>query len=264
LQVSARRGESSLSETDRRLLTHLAQRAGIGIYSVRLTNHLQQLSIDLQRSRQRLVEAREEERSRLRRDLHDDLAPTLAGLAFSAGTLQSLVGRDPARARSLAHELEVSIRDTVGEIRRLVYDLRPPTLDDLGLLAAIHERAERFSAADGASGRPVVRTDLPSTLPPLPAAVEVAVYRIVQEALMNVERHAAARCCIVRLWIDGALHLSIVDDGVGLPAGFRHGVGLRSMRDRAEELGGRFVIGPGEKSGTSIRVWFPLQGGRGT
>lgn len=264
LQVSARRGESSLSDPDRRLLTHLAQRAGIGVYSVRLTNHLRQLSTDLQHSRQRLVEAREEERSRLRRDLHDDLAPTLAGLAFSAGTLQRLVDRDPARARSLAHELELSIRDTVGEVRRLVYDLRPPTLDDLGLLAAIRERAEQFSGADGANGRPIVRTDLPSTLPPLPAAVEVAVYRIVQEALMNVERHAAARCCTVRLWIDGALHLEIVDDGVGLPAGYRHGVGLRSMRDRADELGGRFSIGPGEGSGTSLRVSFPLQGGRST
>jgi len=264
LQVSARRGEPGLSDPDRRLLTHLAQRAGIGVYSVRLTSHLQQLSIDLQRSRQRLVEAREEERSRLRRDLHDDLAPTLAGLAFSAGTLQSLVDRDPARARFLARELELSIRVAVGEVRRLVYDLRPPTLDDLGLLAAIRERAEQFSGTDGANGRPVVRTDLPCVFPPLPAAVEVAVYRIVQEGLMNVERHAAARCCMVRLWIDGALHLTIVDDGMGLPAGFRHGVGLRSMRERAEELGGRLVIGPGENSGTSLRVSFPLQGGRST
>jgi signal transduction histidine kinase len=258
LLVCPRRGEPTITETDRDLLQHLAQRAGVAVHSVRLTRHLQQLSEDLQHSRERLVLAQEEERSRLRNDLHDDLAPRLAGLALSAGTIAHLVPRDPARAAGQAWKLEASIREAVGEVRRLVYDLRPPTLDDLGLLAAIQERAEQFNHGRPGGGGLAVRTQLPDALSPLPAAIEVAIYRIVQEALMNVERHASAQCCSIQLVVNDGLRLEIVDDGAGLPEDFRSGVGLRSMRERAEELGGQFALKSSEGGGTCVVVTFPF------
>src|SRR5206468_2651580 len=120
-----------------------------------------------------------------RRDLHDDLAPTLAGLSLTASTISELIANDPAKAAALANGLYTSLRAAVGNIRHLVYDLRPPTLDELGLVAAIRERAAQYSDPDGATGSLQVVVDAPSRLPSLPAAVEVAAYRIVQEALMN-------------------------------------------------------------------------------
>jgi signal transduction histidine kinase len=150
------------------------------------------------------------------------------------------------------------MRETVGEIRRLVYDLRPPALDDLGLLAAIQERAAQFGTSRPDATGLRVRLHLPEALPPLPAAIEVAVYRIVQEALMNVERHAVARCCSIQLQMSDTLHLEIEDDGIGLPEDYHPGVGLRSMRERAEELGGQFAIHPREGGGTRLMISFPL------
>jgi two-component system, NarL family, sensor kinase len=175
-----------------------------------------------------------------------------------------LVRTDPTRATSLACDLEHAIRETVGEIRRLVYDLRPPALDDLGLLAAIRERAAQFGTARPGGGGLTVRAELPDALPALPAAIEVAVYRIVQEGLMNVDRHAGARCCAIELRVRDRLHLEIVDDGSGLREGHRAGVGLRSMRERAEELGGRFVIESTEPAGTRLAVSFPLTAAEST
>lgn len=258
LVVSPRRGEPALSDADRRLLTHLAQRAGVAVHGVRLTMHLERLSADLQRSRERLVLAREEERSRLRRDLHDGLAPTLAGLSLTAGTIKGLVRRDPEEATALAAELEGAIRDTVGEVRRVVYNLRPPTLDELGLLAAIRELVAQFGSDGRATNRMDVAALLPDGLPPLPAAVEVAVYRIVQEGLMNAERHAHARLCSISLHVGDDLCLEIMDDGLGLVDRYEPGVGLRSMRERTEELGGVFQIATSTGEGTRIMARFPL------
>lgn len=181
---------------------------------------LQRLTVDLQHSRERIVLAREEERRRLRRDLHDDLGPTLAALALTASTVGDLIPTDPAAAVSLVNELQNEIRATVGNVRRLVYELRPPTLDELGLVAAIRERAVQFSShqkgcTDAYNGLHVV-VKAPETLPPLPAAVEVAAYRIVQEALTNVTRHAKAQTCLIQLSLveaSGALQVEIIDDG---------------------------------------------------
>jgi DNA-binding NarL/FixJ family response regulator len=151
------------------------------------------LARDLQQSRERLALTREEERRRLRRDLHDDLAPSLAALALGVSTAADLVAADPTAATSLLRQLEVATRATVGEVRRLVYDLRPPALDELGLLEAIRDRARQWSGHGLA-----ITVEGPDDLPPLPAAVEVAAYRIIQEAVMNVVRHAGARHCTVR------------------------------------------------------------------
>jgi signal transduction histidine kinase len=255
LRVSPRRGETALAEADRRLLADLALQASVAVRGVRLMHDLHSLTIDLQASRERLVLAREEERRRLRRDLHDDLAPTLAGLALTASSVTELIPSDPAKAMELANDLNQSIRAAVGNIRRLVYDLRPPTLDELGLVSAIRERAAQFTQS-GNGLRAVVEAD---ELPPLPAAVEVAAYRIAQEGLMNVVRHAQAQACHIRLALsDDCLQLEITDDGPGFSEVYTPGVGLRSMQERAAQLGGTCVIEQALKGGTRVQVRLPI------
>lgn len=253
----------AFSSADRRLLSDLAHHAGVAVHGVRVMT-------DLQRSRELLVLAREEERRRLRRDLHDELAPTLAALGLTVATVGDLIQSDPAAAVAVNAKLQTAIRATVADVRRLVYDLRPPTLDELGLVEAIRERAARYSGTGHAHGVPnavaglQVTVEVPEPLPALPAAVEVAAYRIVQEALTNVARHAQARECRVRLACVGheTLQVEIVDDGIGLPdpaerAG-RTGIGLRSMRERATELGGTCLIESVAPAGTRITARLPL------
>jgi signal transduction histidine kinase len=215
---------------------------------------------DLQRSRERLVLAREEERRRLRRDLHDELAPTLAAVGLSAATVGELIPNDPKEAAFANEKLRAAIRATVGDVRRLVYDLRPPALDELGLIEAIRERASRYGVGDDGFRATV---EAPDELPPLPAAVEVAAYRIVQEALMNVSRHARASACAVRLACTEspslALTIEVTDDGVGLPDAPEYGVGLHSMRERAAELGGECEIVRSWPSGTRVFARLPFR-----
>jgi two-component system NarL family sensor kinase len=172
-------------------------------------------------------------------------------------------------AEAMLSRLKDQTQDTVGDVRRLVYGLRPPALDDLGLLAAVRQQAEGHGLvveglpADEVveEGSLVITLEAPEDLLPLPAAVEVAVYRIVQEALTNVARHAHARTCRVRLSVDragGVLELEVRDDGVGMPEGHRAGVGLSSMRERAEELSGTCVVEPDPEGGTRVLARLPL------
>ena len=248
--VLGRRGSGEpFGLADRRLLEDLARQAAAAVHAVRLT-------ADLQRSRQRLVSAREEERRRLRRDLHDGLGPTLAALGLKLETARSRLSGDP-RADALLADLAERTQRAVSDIRQLVYALRPPALDELGLLGALRQVASAAGApASHGSG---VGLEMPDRLPPLPAAVEVATYRVAQEALTNVVRHSRARACTIRLQVAGAaLRLSIEDDGCGLPANHRAGVGLASMRERAEELGGTFDIEPRPGGGTCVQVVLPL------
>jgi signal transduction histidine kinase len=260
LLVNPRRGEEKLAAADCALLADLAQHAGAAVHGVRLTAELQQMAATLQQSRERLILAREEERRRLRRDLHDDLAPTLVGLSLRASTIGDLITSDPDEARQVAGYLDGAIRDAVTNIRRLVYDLRPPALDDLGLLAAIRERALEYSSAQGLR----VEVTAQERLPPLPAAVEVAAYRIVQEGLLNVVKHARAQHCSIRITLDAALTIEIADDGVGLPATHAAGVGLRSIQERAAELGGVCQFTESAGVGTRLVVRLPLtkEGGK--
>ncbi len=264
LVLAPRAPDESFSAADNRLLNDLTHQIGVAVHAVRLTADLQRLTTDLQRSRERLVLAREEERRRLRRDLHDGLGPTLAALALTASNVGDLILTDPTAARALANELQNEIRATIGDIRRLVYELRPPALDELGLVAAIRERAVQYSSAQRASGglgaptRLQVSVEAPAHLPPLPAALEVAVYRIVQEAITNVTRHAHAQSCVVRLSLTDVLQVEITDDGIGLPAERRAGVGLLSMRERAVELGGSCVIEKLNGTGTRVCARLPV------
>jgi signal transduction histidine kinase len=248
LVLGPRGPNEAFSSIDLRLLDDLAPQVGVAVHAVRLT-------ADLQRSRERLVLAREEERRRLRRDLHDDLGPTLASLGLAASTVAELIPTNPTMATQLVKELESQIRGTVGNIRKLVYDLRPPTLDELGLLAAVRERAARYSNAPNAFH---VAVAAPTELPALPAAVEVAAYRIVQEALENVSKHSRALECVIRFANHHGLEIEITDDGIGLPSSVTPGVGLRSMRERAEELGGSCVIERSLTGGTRILAHLPI------
>ncbi|MDP9380955.1 MAG: GAF domain-containing sensor histidine kinase, partial [Chloroflexota bacterium] len=248
--LAPRAGEDSFTPSDRRLLEDLARQAGIAVHAVRLT-------ADLQRSRERLVTAREEERRRLRRDLHDGLGPTLANLFQRLDTASALVRSNPEGAVALIGDLKGRIKTTIGDIRRLVYALRPPALDEFGLVGAIREHAAQLNGSGGLS----IAVEAPEPLPPLPAAVEVAAYRIVLEALANVVRHAQARICCIRMTVnDDALRLEVTDDGAGLPPGQQAGVGITSMRERAAELGGELRIEQGEAGGT--RVWGRLPIGK--
>jgi signal transduction histidine kinase len=208
------------------------------------------LTTDLQRSREQLVIAREEERRRIRNDLHDGLGPVLSGLKLRAETARNLVGDNPpvdALLADIAERTETAVTD----IRRLVYSLRPPALDDLGLSAALEELGYQADV-------PVSLT-LPNPMPPLSAAVEVAVYRVTQEALTNIARHSGAHSALVTLRTGAStLSLSISDDGAGLPADIHGGVGLRSMRERVSELGGAIAVDSATDIGTTIRVELPL------
>jgi signal transduction histidine kinase len=265
LLVEQRAEHEAFSEADERLLQSIAAQAGTAVHALQLT-------ADLQRSRQRLVAAREEERRRLRRDLHDGLGPRLAAQMLKIGTSRSLLERDPVSAGQLLTELENDTEETLAEIRRFVYDLRPPALDQLGLVGAIEAfvsnidgqtavEVQHSSREDG----PIITIDGPEKLDALPAAIEVAAYRIALEGLTNVWRHAQARRCRLSLAIDNGsgsrgkqLQLEIVDDGVGMPAQSRAGVGLTSMKERAEEIGGMLRIEPAPGGGTRLAVELPM------
>jgi two-component system NarL family sensor kinase len=161
---------------------------------------------------------------------------------------------EPEVAEAILLELRRQVQDAISDIRRLVYNLRPPALDELGLLPALRASAE----AQTPSGAPRVTVEGPSALTNLPAAVEVAAYRIAQEAVTNIARHAQASHCMLRLRLNDGLELEIADDGIGLPADMRVGVGLSSMRERTDELGGTFLIESPPEGGTRVIAHFPL------
>jgi signal transduction histidine kinase len=247
-----------LTDPGRALLADLARQAGAAVHGVRLTASLRSTAEQLQTARERLVVAGEEERRRLRRNLHDELAPTLAAAGLTAATAADLLGRDADAAARALDRLQRGLTAAVADIRRLVDELRPVLLDEHGLAGAIRERAEELA--------PQLRiaVDVPAPLPELPAAVDVAAYRICQEALMNVLKHASATQVRVRLAVaGGSLELEVTDDGVGtVPAvaGGR-GVGLTSMRERAEELGGSCTVAGRPGEGSRVAVRLPLHPG---
>lgn len=242
LHVGVRTGESTLGAADRNVLSLVAAPLAVAV-------HATLLSRQLQASRERLVTAREEERRRLRRDLHDGLGPTLTGVALSADAATNLLATDPDRTRELITGVSADVRTAITDVRRLVEDLRPPALDELGLLGALRQRAEHLVRT------PLqLRLDVPDTVPSLSAAVEVAAYRIATEALTNVVRHSRAQEVVVRLTCAEELEVEVTDDGP--PNGlWCPGVGMQAMRERAAELGGGFEAGPTAGGG---RVWVRL------
>lgn len=238
-----------LSPKDIALLEDLAHHAGAVARSVQLT-------LALQRSRERLVLAQEEERRRIRHDLHDELGPSLASQTLQLDAALDRIDDDPESARPLLVALKEQNRRLVADIRRLVYELRPPALDELGVAGALAIQAAHLDETGRVS---IDLRTMPDPLPELPAAVEVAAYRIAREAIINTVRHSGARRCRTTLEATGTeLIVTVQDDGVGLGEGDRTGVGLTSMRERTEELGGTFTVGPTDPAGTRVRASIPL------
>ncbi|MBG0827506.1 sensor histidine kinase [Planomonospora sp. ID67723] len=237
---------TDLTERDQRLLGDLVRQAAAAARA-------SELSTDLQRIRARLVVAREEERRRLRRDLHDGLGPSLGAVALRIEAARNLAATAPDRADRILAQTAADVGGVLNDVRRLVHDLRPPALDELGLLRAIEQQADRFRspALDVVVGGE-------GALERLPAAVEVAAYRIVSEALANVARHSgAARCEITLAARDGSLDVTVRDDGSGIRPDVTAGVGMLSLRERAIELGGDCEVGCPPEGGTLVRARLP-------
>jgi signal transduction histidine kinase len=216
--------------------------------------HAVQVNADLLRSRAALVTAREEERRRLRRDLHDGLGPALAGVTLGLHAARATLKRDLASSEELLVILESQMEEAVGDIRQLVYGLRPPALDEVGLVRALQQQAARL---EGTAGLVVSVEAIPPHFAQLPAAVEVAAYRIAMEAMTNTARHANASLCSVLIRVGDSLELTVTDNGVGLADESSPGVGLNSMRERAGELGGGLEI-ESSTAGTAVTATLPV------
>lgn len=251
LVVRPRRGETSLTRRDLDVLRRLALHAAPALRGARAM-------AELTDARSRLVRLRAEERKALRRDIHDDLGPTLAGLGLGAAAVAALVKDGDSEAAVVADSLVHDVHSAMAQVRELAHDLRPPILDDEGLVATVRARVQ------GGPDTPVVQVHAPAERLTLPAAVEVAALRIVQEAVSNVRRHARATRCHVEIGLRASvLHLCIADDGAGFPADAdrRGGLGLASIRERARELGGTAHRENIDGGGARIRVSLPCDAG---
>jgi two-component system NarL family sensor kinase len=245
LVLQTRDPGETFSSADRRLLDSLVTQLGLAARAVALTHAASA-------ARERLIAVREEERLRLRRDLHDGLGSTLAGIGLGIDTARRSLPADvPESTGELMASLRTEAERAVAEVRRIVYNLRPSILDELGLCPALRDQALRL-------GGMVV--SVPGELPPLPAAVEVAAYRIATEAMTNAARHAPGAAVEVRIVVvDANLELEVADSGSGQPDTFRAGVGLTSMRERAAELGGGVSLARKLPQGTVVRAHLPLE-----
>jgi two-component system NarL family sensor kinase len=236
-----------LSAPDLDLLADLARYAAILVRS-------EQLNDQLRDSRSRIISGREEERRRLRRDLHDGLGPALAAVVLKLNAVQTRT--DAGERDFLIVETRDEVKEAITEVRRLVDDLRPPAIDEVGLLDAIRQRATSLSG--------VVTFEvtgphlLAHRLEQLPAAVEVAAFRIASEAMTNVVRHSGATRCVVAVELNGAFQLTVSDNGRGIDRTPNLGVGWTSMRERAAELGGSCTMTSQPNGGLVVCAVLPI------
>jgi signal transduction histidine kinase len=244
--VFARRSPNeSFSNAEYKLLRNIARQTGAAVHAAKLT-------ADLRRSRQQLVTAREEERRRLRRDLHDGLGPTLAGATLRIDMARNKLLSNPEQSDVILVETKGQIQNTIGDVRRLVYELRPPALDELGLEKAVRSFVDQQNI-DGLK----IKIEHSDGLSTMPAAVEVAAYRIAVKGITNVIQHANASNAVLRFLLENDnLVVEIMDDGRGLPEPIPVGIGMTSMRERAEELGGQLQVIP-QSLGTVLRACLP-------
>jgi signal transduction histidine kinase len=247
LDIAQRGRNERFTRDERRLLTTIAALAAITVQAV-------QLSDELQQSRQHIITAREEERRRIRRNLHDGLGHQLASQTLGLEAVAQLMLTNPDKARTLISSLQDQAQEAIQDMRRLVYDLRPPVLDELGLTGALEESALRYE-----SNSLHFQLEIENSQPELPAAIETAILRIAQEAMTNAVRHSKATHCKVRLYYkDNDVTVEIEDDGRGLPENFVSGIGLQTMRERATELNGETIISSLARGGTRVQARLPL------
>ncbi|MGY1618140.1 sensor histidine kinase [Geodermatophilus sp. SYSU D00691] len=218
------------------------------------------LTAEVEHAHGRLLRIRDDERSRLRADMHDELSPSLSGLRLAITAARDrLAAGDPAAADGLLARVDEEAARAGSVVRAILEDLRPDDLVQQGLLAAVRQRASALSRP----GSFEVEVDAPSALPVLSPEMELAVYRTVTEAVANAARHSGGERCSVRLaWVDDDLLLEVADDGAGLPAEPRAGVGLGSMSARARALGGDLELANGTSGGVRVRARFPVEAGR--
>jgi signal transduction histidine kinase len=272
--IAANRPSEPFTSLDHKLLNVLLSHAGPIVDNYMMTRGMKMLADDLQHSREKLILAREEERRRIRRNLHDELAPRLAALGLNATAAEMYVKRDPETATELLSELRQVIRSTVEDIRTLVHEMRPASLDDRGLEGAIQERIHELNKPlqavgqlDTANHQAVglhFEFHVPHPLPVLPAAIEVAAYWIATEAIGNAVRHSQATSCSVTLDAQspGLLTLQVIDNGIGIDERWlsraTSGIGISSMQERAAELGGSCVVGRNLLGGTIVSARLPI------
>jgi signal transduction histidine kinase len=248
LVVAPRGPQEQFNRHEQELLATIAALTATTVRAV-------QLSDELRRSRLRIVTAREDERRRLRRDLHDGLGPQLASQTLGLEAVAQLMPTNPEKAQALLSSLKMQAQEAIQGVRRLVYDLRPLTLDNLGLIGALQHNASRYE-----TGGLCFNFDVPAILPELPAALEIAVYRIAMEAMTNVVHHAQATHCSVRLFCtDAHVTIEVCDNGRGLPQNHPSGVGLQAMRERTTELNGQFLLESLPGGGTRVQASLPRE-----
>lgn len=246
LEVGQRSEGEIFSSTDLQLLNSIAHHAGAAAHAAKLTT-------DLRQSRQKLIKLREEERRRIRRDLHDGLGPTLASQTLKLDTVRNLLRDSPDDAEALIDELKKQTAETIQDVRRLVYDLRPPQLDQFGLVGAI-KNLVHVNTPNNLE----IKLVIPKDIPHLNAALEVAIFRTVQEGITNILNHAQAKSALIEIFQkQEKLIINIVDDGIGLPENIEPGIGLLSLQERADELDGQFKIIPSNR-GLHLQIYFPL------
>jgi signal transduction histidine kinase len=247
LQLGTLHLENTLPPTKRYLMEDLIRQVALAVQTTLTAD-------ELQRSRERLVTTREEERRRLRRDLHDGLGASLASISLQLDAVNYLMEKDIHQSKQLVSKIQSHLDQSISDIRTLVYALRPPELDEFGLMFALRQLIQQFNKS-----RMDITINGPDRITSLHAATEVAAYRIVQEALNNAVRHSKGTVCNVKVeLVKDHLHIQIEDDGKGIPIEKTAGIGLRSMRERAEELGGKCSFYIPELGGAAISIVLPV------
>jgi signal transduction histidine kinase len=242
--LTEKEGAAGFDHADEKVITVLAAHAAIAIENARLFEASRELSVI-------------EERNRLARELHDAMTQNLFSLSLTAEAAGGLVRTDPGRAEAEIDHVRRLARETQAELRSLIFELRPPRLEADGLVATVGKDLEVLGRAHG------LKADLRvHGAPELASAAEVELYRIVQEALNNAVRHARAESVAVDVnATDGTVTVTVRDDGVGFDPAARaireRRLGLTSMRERAESLGGTLTIESAPRSGTTVRVEVP-------
>jgi signal transduction histidine kinase len=250
LKAASRAPNESFTPADKRLLTDLARQISMAAHTVLLATNLEQ-------ARLALVTERGEARRQLGSDLHDSVGHQLVGLTRQVESVLALATADSALARSLTG-INRQLVALTGQVRRLAHQLFPPELELLGLVGALREHAQTHSGLR-------IQLDVPEELPPLPAELEAAAYYIALEALTNVDKHAGAQVCQIRLRLSSnpspLLELDIRDDGRGLLLPATRGLGLLSMQARAAEVGGdcRIESNPGGGAAVIVRIPCPAK-----